>query len=66
MRWCVIILVTAAITGCGVETATTAATVATLKKKEMEEGRKTMEMTRQKIDAAMELTRQRAEKNADQ
>jgi hypothetical protein len=40
-------------------------TAAAIKKKEMEEGQKTMEQTKQKIDAAMQQTQQRAEKDSE-
>ena len=46
---------------CGVETASTAATGAALKKQEIEQGRKTMEQMQQKIDQANLQTQQRAE-----
>ena len=55
----------AALAGCGVETATTAATGAAIKKQEVEEGRKTMEQTQAKVGAAMEQVQQRAEKDAE-
>lgn len=50
-----------ALAGCGVETATSAA----IKKKEIEEGKKTMEQAQQKVGQAMEQVQQRAEKDAD-
>jgi outer membrane PBP1 activator LpoA protein len=57
------IVLAAALAGCGVETATTAATGAAMKKKEVEEGRKTMEQARQKIEQSMQETQQRAAKS---
>ena len=54
-----------ALAGCGVETATTAATGAAVKKREVEEGKKTMEQAQKKIGQAMEQVQQRAEKDAD-
>ena len=54
-----------ALAGCGVETATTAATGAAIKQKDIEEGKKTMEQAQQKVGQAMELVQQRAEKDAD-
>jgi uncharacterized protein YceK len=54
MRQFVLILAIAVLSGCGVETATTAATSAAIKKKELEEGQKTQERARQKIDQAMQ------------
>lgn len=50
---------------CGVETATTAATGAVIKKQEIEEGKKTMERTQAKVEDAMQQMQQRAEKSGD-
>jgi len=50
------------LTACGAETATTAATSAAIKKKEIEEGKKTMERAQDKVGQAMEQAGQRAEK----
>ena len=61
----VLILVIAALAGCGAETATTAATGAAIKKREVEEGKKTMEQAQQKIGQAMEQVRERAEKDEE-
>lgn len=47
------------LSACGVETATTAATVAAAKKQEIEEGQKTMAVMEGKIDAAMVQSQQR-------
>ncbi len=49
-----------AVGGCGVETASTAATAASIKKQELEEGKKTMERAQQKVDGAMQQVQQRA------
>jgi len=46
---------------CGVETASTAGTAATLKKQEIEQGRKDMERFQQQLDQANQAARQRAE-----
>lgn len=46
---------------CGVETASTAATGAAIKKQELEQGRKTMEQMQQKLDQANQQVQQRAE-----
>jgi curli biogenesis system outer membrane secretion channel CsgG len=48
----------AALAGCGVETASTAATAASIKKQEMEQGQKTMQHAQQKIDAAAQQMQQ--------
>lgn len=56
--------VAAALAGCGVETASTAATAAALKKQEVEQGQKTMQRAQEKIDGATQQAQQRAD-NAD-
>ena len=50
----------ACLCACGVETATTAATVATMKKQEMDQARKTMEQATQKIEHNAQLIQQSA------
>ncbi len=45
---------------CGVETATTAATSAEIKKRELEAGQKNLEQAKQKIEAATQQDLQRA------
>lgn len=52
------LIAVAALAGCGVDTATSAATAAALKKQEVEQGKKTMEQARQNIDKAMEQVQQ--------
>lgn len=44
--------------GCGVETASTAASAASIKKQELEQGQKTMQHAQQKIDAAAQQMQQ--------
>jgi NifU-like protein involved in Fe-S cluster formation len=65
MKHLIIVFALAALAGCGVETATTAATGAAIKAKEVEEGKKTMEQAQQKIDQAMQQAQSRAEKAGD-
>ena len=65
MRPTIAVIVLAALAGCGVETASTAATVAAAKKQEIEQGRKTMEKMQQDIGNAMEQTKQSAERADD-
>jgi NifU-like protein involved in Fe-S cluster formation len=60
MKTLLVIAVMAALTGCGVETASTAATAASIKKQELQEGQKTMERAQQKIDNAVQQVQQRA------
>ncbi len=50
------------VAGCGVETASTAATAAALKQKELEAGKKTMEQAQQKVEQSMQQVQQAAEK----
>lgn len=54
-----------ALAACGVETATTAATGAAIKKQEVDAGKKTLEQAQQKIDKAMEQTQSQARKAGD-
>jgi hypothetical protein len=65
MRQILVIAMSAALAGCGVETATTAATVAVAKKKEMEQGKKTMEQMQKDLGKAMEQTQQNAQRAED-
>ena len=60
MRTLLALAAAAVINGCGVETATTAATAASIKKQELQEGQKTMQRAQQKIDGAMQQVQQRA------
>lgn len=60
MKTLLAITVAAALAGCGVETATTAATAASLKKQELEQGQKTLQRAQEKIDAAVVQMQQRA------
>ena len=53
-------IVVAALCGCGVETASTAATSAAIKKQELEQGKNTMKDAQQKIDAAAKQIESRA------
>jgi hypothetical protein len=49
-----------ALTGCGVEAVGSAATAASIKKQELQEGQKTMQQSQQKIDAAVQQMQNRA------
>jgi hypothetical protein len=60
MKTLLVIAATAALAGCGVETASTAATAGSIKKQELQEGQKTMQRAQQKIDAAAQQMQQRA------
>lgn len=61
MKTLLVIVVAAALTGCGVEVATTAATSAAVKKQEMESAQQTKEMAQKKIDQATQAIQQSAE-----
>jgi outer membrane biogenesis lipoprotein LolB len=65
MKKLVAALAAALLTGCGVETASTAATAAAIKKQEMEQGKKTMEQAQQKIGQAAEQMQQSAQRGSD-
>ncbi|HEX4926983.1 MAG TPA: hypothetical protein VFV74_03180 [Burkholderiales bacterium] len=54
----------AALAGCGVETASTAATVAAMKKQEVEQGQKTMAQMKDRINASMQQLQERADSAA--
>jgi hypothetical protein len=65
MKRFVIALAVIALAGCGVETTTAVATGAAIKKRELEEGQKTQERMKQKIDQVMEQAQQRAQQSDD-
>ena len=60
MKTLLVIAAAVALAGCGLETASTAATAASIKKQELQEAQKTMHHAQQKIDAAAEQMQQRA------
>ena len=55
----------AVLAACGVETATTAATVAEAKRREAAQGKKDLDVARQKIEAASEQVQKSAERAED-
>ena len=65
MRLLVAVAVAALLSGCGLDAASSAATAASLKKQELEQGQKTMQRAQQKIDAAVQQMQQRAAADAD-
>lgn len=65
MKRLLALIAVAVLAGCGVETASTAATAAALKKQEVEQGQNTMQRAQQKIDSAMQDAQQRADSAAD-
>lgn len=58
-------LAIAALGGCGLDAASTAASVAALKKQELEQGKKNMEQAQRKLDEAMQLQQQQQERQAE-
>lgn len=64
MRHLIPVIALAILAGCGVDTATTAATGASIKKQEMEEGKRTQDRAQQKIDQMQEQMQQRAQQAA--
>lgn len=65
MKKLIVVIAVAALAGCGVETATTAATGAAIKAKEMEKAKNTVQDVKQKLNDATELARQRDEKGKE-
>ncbi len=65
MKTLLAIAVTATLAGCGLETASTAATAASIKKQEVQEGQKTLHNAQQKIDGAMQQMQTRADGSTD-
>ena len=65
MKNLLLVIAIAAFAGCGVETASTAATAAGIKAKELEEAKKSLDRAQQKIDQATQQMQQRAQKSGD-
>ena len=62
MRMLGAVALTVVLAGCGVDAASSAATTASLKKQELQEGQRTMQQMQQKIDGAMQQVQERAAK----
>jgi hypothetical protein len=60
LRHIVALLALAALAGCGADTVGAAAAGAAIKKQELEQGQKTLEQSKQKIDEALQVSRERA------
>jgi hypothetical protein len=65
MRHILAILAAAALAACGVETAGTAATAASLKKQEIEQGKKTMDQMQKNIGQTMDQSQHRGHQAGD-
>ena len=63
MNYVISALLVASLSACGVETATTAATVAEAKRREMEAAKNTMERAKQKIEQNTQLMQKSAEQS---
>ena len=63
MKMLIAVAAVAMLAGCGVEVATTAATAASIKKQELEQGQKTMQQMQQKIGSAMQQLQERDASN---
>jgi maltose-binding protein MalE len=65
MKQLLITAILIALAACGQEAATTAATSAAIKQREIEEGKKTMQRSAEKVGQAMEQAQQRADKDGE-
>ena len=65
MKQIVSLLAAAVLAGCGLDTASSAATAAALKKQELDQGKKTMEQAQQKIGQAMDQLQQSQQSRED-
>jgi hypothetical protein len=65
MKYIVAAIAIAALGGCGLDVAGSAATSAALKKHQMEQGKKTLEAAQKQIDKGVELQQERIESATD-
>ena len=63
MRLLIAVCAAAALAGCGLDAASSAATAASLKKAELEQGQKSMQLAQQKIDAMQQQLQQNADRS---
>ena len=66
MKTVLSLIAAASIAGCGVEMAGTAATAGSIKKRELEQGQKTMKDAQQRIDASMQQVQARQRDDSTQ
>ena len=66
MKSVLLLIAAASIAGCGVEMAGTAATAGSIKKRELEQGQKTMKDAQQRIDASMQQVQARQRDDSTQ
>jgi hypothetical protein len=60
LRHVVALLAIGALAGCGADTMSAAASGAAIKKQELEQGQKTLQQSKEKIDQALQVSRERA------
>jgi NifU-like protein involved in Fe-S cluster formation len=60
MKTLIALAAAAALAGCGVDVASSAATAGQIKKQEIEQGQKTMQQAQQKLDGARQQMQQRS------
>ena len=65
MRLMILLASITLLSGCGVDTATTAATGASIKKQEVEEGKRTQERAGQRVEQMQDQMRECAQQAAD-
>jgi len=65
MKLAVSVFIVLSLAACGVETASTAATAAALKKQEIEQGQKTLEQFQKNLDQANQQAQQRVDQAVD-
>lgn len=65
MKIAVSIFIILSLAACGIDTGSTAATAAALKKQEIEQGQKTMQQFQQSLDQANQQSRRLTEQAAD-
>ena len=65
MKHFVPLIAALALCACGLDTASSAATAAALKKQELEQGKKTMDQAQQKINRAMDQLQQSQQSRED-
>lgn len=66
MKTVLLLIAAASLTGCGVEMAGTAATAGSIKKRELEQGQKTMKDAQQRIEASMHQVQARQRGDSSQ
>jgi hypothetical protein len=65
MKYIVAVIAIATLAGCGLDAASSAATSATLKKQQMERGKKTLDAAQKEIDKGVQLQQERIESATD-